>query len=218
MILAFACVATLSLGCVAVEPGRQPSPSGGESGLPKTTTATPQDIERLKRLMLPLLAVMNNPIPANQVSVGILDSSEINAANAGGGRFFVTRGLLDKANDDHLMAVLAHEVAHEDLNHVAKAQVLGAGLGLGVAILDQIFPGSGVVTPVAGELIARKYSRDEEYAADAHGVELLERADQRKGLMVETLTWLMQESGPSPGGFFSTHPGTTERIAALRNR
>jgi len=25
-------------------------------------------------------------------------------------------------------------------------------------------------------------------------------------------------AGPSPGGFFSTHPGTTERIAALRNR
>ncbi|HEX5065701.1 MAG TPA: M48 family metallopeptidase, partial [Myxococcota bacterium] len=213
-ILAFACVATLGLGCVAVEPGRQPSPSG--SGLPKTTTATPQDIERLRRVMLPLLAVMNNPIPANQVSVGILDSSEINAANAGSGRFFVTRGLLTKANDDHLMAVLAHEIAHDDLNHVEKAQVLGVGLGLGVAILDQVFPGSGVVTPVAGELVARKYSRDEEYAADAHGAEILQRAGQRKGLMVETLTWLMQESGPSPGGFFSTHPGTTERIAALR--
>jgi Zn-dependent protease with chaperone function len=168
--------------------------------------------------MLPLLAVMDNPIPAEQVSVGILDSSDINAANAGSGRFFVTKGLLTKANDDHLMAVLAHEVAHDDLNHVEKAQVLGAGVGLGVAILDQVFPGSGVITPVAGQLVMRKYSRDEEYAADAHGVVLLQRAGQRKGLMVETLTWLMQESGPSPGGFFSTHPGTTERIAALQKR
>jgi Zn-dependent protease with chaperone function len=168
--------------------------------------------------MLPLLAVMNNPIPPNQVSVGILDSSEINAANAGSGRFFVTKGLLAKANDDHLMAILAHEIAHDDLNHVEKAQVLGAGLGIGVVILDQIFPGSGQITPVAGTLVARKYSRDEEYAADAHGAELLQRTGQRKGLMTETLTWLVQVSGPSPGGFFSTHPGTTERIAALRNR
>jgi Zn-dependent protease with chaperone function len=27
----------------------------------------------------------------------------------------------------------------------------------------------------------------------------------------------MEESGSSPGGFFATHPGTVERIAALRN-
>ena len=166
--------------------------------------------------MLPLLKVMNQPLSLDQVSDGILDSPEINAGNAGGGRFFVTKGLLDRANDDHLSGVLAHEIAHEDLNHVGKAQVLAAGLGMGVVILDQIFPGSGAITPLAGELVFRKYSREEEYAADAHGVVLLQRAGQRKELMVETLTWLMQESGPSAGGFFSTHPGTTDRIAALR--
>jgi len=37
----------------------------------------------------------------------------------------------------------AHELAHDDLGHVAKAQALGAGLGIGMIILDQIFPGSG---------------------------------------------------------------------------
>jgi putative metalloprotease len=167
--------------------------------------------------MLPLLAAMDRPLSTEQVSVGILDSSEINAANAGGGRFFVTRGLLARANEGQLSAILAHEIAHEDLNHVAKAQILGAGLGIGAAILEQVFPGSGAITPFAGELVARKYSRDEEYAADAHAVVLLQRAGQRKELMAEALTWLMQESGSSPGGFFATHPGTVERIAALRN-
>ena len=113
--------------------------------------------------------------------------------------------------------MLAHEIAHEDLNHVGKAQVLAAGLGVGVAILDQIFPGSGAITPLAGELVFRKYTREEEYAADAHGAELLERAGGNRQVMIDTLSWLMRESGPSPGGFFSTHPGTQERIAALRN-
>lgn len=211
--LGCACALVLTLGCVPVS---GPAPRDSSSGLPKTTTATPQQVERLRRLMLPLLAAMNSPIPADQASVGILDSSDINAANAGSGRFFVTKGLLDKGNDGQVLAILAHEVAHDDLNHVEKAQVRGAAAGIGIAILDQIFPGSGVITPVAGTLVLAKYSRDQEYAADAHGAELLQRTGQRKALMAETLTWLMQTEGASSGGFFATHPGTTDRIAALR--
>jgi len=151
-------------------------------------------------------------VPPDQVKVGIVDDPQINAANAGGGQFFVTTGLLNKANDDRLRGVLAHE----DLNHVAKAQVLGAELNIGAAILNQIFPASGAITPLAGELVARKYGRDEEYAADRHGVELLRRAGYPKAVMTDTLTWLMQASGPGSGGFFATHPGTADRIEAVR--
>jgi Zn-dependent protease with chaperone function len=128
----------------------------------------------------------------------------------------VTTRLLQKANDDRLRAVLAHELAHQDLNHVTKAQVLGAGLNIGAAILNQIFPGSGAITPLAGELVARQYGRDEEYAADRHGVELLGRVGYPKEMMITTLTWLMQASGPDSGGFFATHPGTPDRIEAVR--
>jgi len=102
------------------------------------------------------------------------------------------------------------------LNHVAKAQVLGVGLGIGAAILDQIFPGTGAIAPLAGQLVTSQYSRGEEYAADAHGVVLLRRAGYPKEMMVETLTWLMQVSGPDSGGFFATHPGTADRIAAVQ--
>jgi predicted Zn-dependent protease len=166
--------------------------------------------------MVPLLSAMNRPIRIDQVSVGLINDPQINAANAGSGRFFVTTGLLEQANDSRLLAVLAHEIAHEDLNHVAKAQVRAAGLGIGAALIEQIFPGSGQVVPLAGELVTRKYSRDEEYAADHHGVELLERAGYNKQVMIDGLTWLMQVSGDSGGGFFATHPGTQDRIAALR--
>jgi Zn-dependent protease with chaperone function len=55
--------------------------------------------------------------------------------------------------------VLAHELAHDDLGQVAKAQALGAGLGIGIIILDQIFPGSGRITPIAGALVTSSYSR-----------------------------------------------------------
>jgi putative metalloprotease len=168
--------------------------------------------------MIPLLQVMDKPRPPSQVKVGIMDDPQINAANAGNGEFYVTTGLLQKANDDQLLAVLAHEVAHEDLGHVAKAQALGTGLGIGAVILDQIIPGAGRVVPIAGALISRKYSRNEEYAADRHGVELLERMGRSKDVMINTLTWLMDSQGAAGGGggFFSTHPATGDRIEELR--
>lgn len=204
-------------GCAIASPSGTPAPEQTRRAPgPSTARVDPAQAERLQRTMLPLLRVMDNPPPIEEVRVGILDSPAINAASGGGGQFFVTRGLLERASDRQLLGVLAHEIAHDDLNHVARAQAVSAGLNLGILILDQIVPGSGAVTPIAGELIARGYSRSEEHAADRHGVELLRRAGQSKDVMIDTLTWLMQTSGGGEGGFFSTHPATGDRIEALR--
>jgi len=86
-----------------------------------------------------------------------------------------------------------------------------------MVILDQIIPGSGALTPIAGGLIARAYSRNEEYAADRHGVDILKRAGYPAATMLNTLTWLGQTEGTDSGGFFATHPATADRIEALRN-
>ena len=196
-----------------------PPPPGSDAGRTASTTTTrvdPAQAARLQRIMVPLIRVMDHPMPLDQVKVGIMDDPQINAANAGGDQFFVTTGLLQKANDDRLRAVLAHELSHQDLNHVAKAQVLGAGIGIGAAILNQIFPGTGAIAPLAGQLVTSQYSRSEEYAADAHGVVLLGRAGYPKEMMIDTLTWLLQVSGPESGGFFATHPGTADRVDAVR--
>jgi putative metalloprotease len=196
--------------------GPPPSRDAGRTTSKATTRVDPAQAPRLQRIMVPLIRAMDHPMPLDQVKVGIMDDPQINAANAGDNQFFVTTGLLQKANNDRLRGVLAHELSHQDLNHVAKAQVLGAGIEIGAAILDQIFPGTGAITPLAGRLVTSQYSRGEEYAADAHGVLLLRRAGYPKEMMIDTLTWLMQVSGPDSGGFFATHPGTADRIEAVR--
>ena len=204
--------------------GGSPQPSGSPRS---TSTSAPQpaktatkldpaQAERLQRVMVPMLKGMNKPLDPSQVKVGVMDDPSINAANAGGGQFLITTGLLQKANDDQLRGVLAHELAHEDLNHVAKAQTLGAGLNIGAIILDQIIPGSGAITPIAGQLLARGYSRKEEYQADAHGAEILERTGHSRQVMIDTLNWLISQTGGSKGGFLATHPGTSERVEALK--
>ena len=166
--------------------------------------------------MVPLIQAADNKRPLNQVKVGLVDDDHVNAASAGDGQFIVTTGLLRKANDQQLAGVLAHEMAHDDLGHVAKAQRLETGLAIGMVILDQIIPGTGQLTPVASTLITRAYGRQEEYQADAHGAEILQRAGYSPKVMEETLTWLLQTEGASGGGFFATHPATDDRIAALR--
>jgi len=173
--------------------------------------------QRLYTVMAPLLRAMDRPRSPKEIQIGVLDTSEINAANAGGGVFYVTRGLLEKASDDQLRGVLAHEIAHEDLGHVAKLELLGTGIGLGVVLLEHLFPGSSALTPIAGNLITRGYSRSEEFAADRHGVEILRRAGYSKQVMIDALEWVSRTSGASGGGgFLSTHPATGERIQELR--
>jgi Zn-dependent protease with chaperone function len=209
-------VALASAACAGPVTSPQPAPPAA-SGRPATRSVDAAQAQRLQRVMTPLIRAMNRPRPLSEVRVGIVDDPALNAANAGGGEFYVTTGLLERAGDEQLLGVLAHEVAHDDLGHVAQAQALGAGLNLGIVILDQLLPGSGAITPIAGTLIARGYSRKEEYAADRHGVELLNRIGRGKEVMINTLAWLMQTSGSSGrGGFFSTHPGTGDRVEALR--
>jgi predicted Zn-dependent protease len=204
----------LATGCVVETASAPPREPAREARTPRTKQLDPQEAERLQRIMVPLLRAINRS--PKDVRVAVIDDPNINAANAGGGEFYVTTGLLQKANDNQLRGVLAHEIAHDDLGHVARAQVLGTGLNLGVILLEQLIPGSSAVTPIAGTLIARGHSRSEELAADRHAVEILQRAGYPKEVMMDALAWVMKNSPQDGGGFLSTHPATSERIDALR--
>ena len=138
--------------------------------------------------------------------------------SAGRGKFIVTRGLLEKANDEQLGGVMAHEVAHQDRGHVTELQTIGAGVGIASVLLDQISPLAGAIVPVAGDLlIAKPHGRQAEYEADAHAVTILRRSGMDgKAIMTNTLTWLKQTEGSSKGGFFATHPGTDDRIQKVQ--
>lgn len=191
-------------------PYEEPMPSRSQRGESAQT-------ERLRAVMTPLIKAMDNPCSMDEVRIGIVNQSEINAGSAGACQFLVTAGLLRQANDDQLRGVLAHELAHQDLGHIAQAQILSTGLNIGTALLERFFPGSSTFTPIAGTLIERGYGRTEEYAADRHGVDLLRRAGYPAAIMVDTLSWLKRASGDGGGGgFLSTHPAIDERIAALR--
>ena len=216
--LVVALAGSIVSGCAGLGP--LPDSSGPQTGQrsgsgPALEPVSPQDAARLRRVIEPLARAADRP-PA-QVKIGILSDRSINAANAGGGEFYVTRGLLDRATDEQLQAIMAHEVAHNDLGHVAKAQAVHTGVGIGAAILEQVIPQAAIITPIAGTLITRAHSRSEELEADKHAVTLLRRVGSSKQALENTLAWLQRASGGGEGGgWFATHPGTSDRIQALR--
>lgn len=215
---ATAVFAVILSGCADDRSGPVATPRAAPERGPATTRISAGQAERMQRIMLPLLAHMNDPLLPKDVKVTVWADQHINAANAGGGAFYVTSGLLQRTSDDQLRGILAHEIAHADLGHVAKTQGLATGLDIGSLILDQILPGSGAFAPIAGKLVLSAYSRNEESEADAHAVTLLSRAGLNgKRVMADSLVWIQQTEGDSGGGYFDSHPATADRVQAVRN-
>ena len=86
----------VAIGGCAVS-AQRPSGEEAKKATPTARPLDPQQAERLKTVMVPLLAKMDKPLDPSQASVSFLDSPDINAANAGGGKFFVTRGFARKS-------------------------------------------------------------------------------------------------------------------------
>jgi predicted Zn-dependent protease len=157
--------------------------------------------------------------------VSILDSAEINAFATSGGHIFVTRGLINAAkSEDALAGVIAHEVAHIQLQHSIKAiknsrvtqallvtgtSAAGAATGMNVNQLTDIFNES--VGEVVTTLINNGYSRDQEYQADNTAMSLMAAAGYSPSGLIDMLKQLSSVQ-TSSSGFGKTHPTPAQRI------
>jgi predicted Zn-dependent protease len=136
----------------------------------------------------------------------VVDQMEPNAFALPGGFIFVSRGLLLLANnEDQLACVMGHEIGHVVRRHAARQQAIAASGPLSLPWVR------------AGQMAA--YSRDMERQADEDGQLLCAAAGYDPRALGSFLTTLeMAErlrSGTSrTPGFFDTHPGSADRVAA----
>ncbi len=173
----------------------------------------------------------DRPLTYGGYHFAILDSQEVNAMACPGGIILITRGMLRRAsNEEELAAILAHEVSH--VNHkdglasiqqarwAEAASLMGAEAtqkfgGAEFAKLVALFQGS--VNDVVKTLLVKGYSREQEMAADASALVLLPRLRYDPYGLTDYLERMTREQkGGSRTGFFSTHPGMSERLAAAR--
>lgn len=152
-----------------------------------------------------------------------VDDGGTNAFAVPGGFVYATSGLLKKlgADPDALLFVLGHEIGHIELGHAADAYRLRA------KGRDPLRAALGAVILVPRLLASLHFSPVQELEADAYGVKLLRslKRDPAAGLRVFDALGLTAEKrtkrGPDEvlveglGDYFSTHPGSWERRAAL---
>jgi predicted Zn-dependent protease len=158
--------------------------------------------------------------------VAILDSNEINAFATSGGHIFITRGLIAAAgSEESLAGVLAHEVAHIQLQHSIKAiknsritnaliitgtSAAGAATGYDVNELTDVFRES--VGEIVTTLVNNGYSQTQEFEADSTALSLLASAGYNPSGLTDMLKELGRVQSSRPGGFNRTHPTPAQRL------
>lgn len=156
----------------------------------------------------------------------VVDDDQINAFAAPGGYVYVQTGVILAAhNMSELAGVMAHEVGHVALRHVARNYYRQRSTGmlyeLGAAALA-IFVGGPAAYggQLAGQLAAMAYlnhfSRDAEREADQFAVEVLPRAGISPVGLANFFETMLQQDKGSPPEFLSSHPTTQERIENAR--
>ena len=171
---------------------------------------------------------INSPRPDifNGYQVAILDSQEINAFATSGGHILVTRGLISAArSEDALASVIAHEIAHIQLQHSIKAikssrvtqailvtgtSAAGAAAGMDVNQLTEVFNES--VGEIVQTMVNSGYSQTQEFEADSTAMSLMVSAGYNPAGLIEMLNTL-RSIQTSSSGFGKTHPTPAQRIA-----
>lgn len=161
----------------------------------------------------------------------VLDTPIINAFALPGGYVYVTRGLVELANDEaELAGVMAHEIGHVTGRHSAErygSNVAATLANLGVAILAG--GQAAQLSSTATQLALQSYSRDQELEADTLGVRYLARNSYDPEAMASFLesmqahSRLEAELAGNPGAadefnIMQTHPRTSDRIEQAIDR
>ena len=159
-----------------------------------------------------------------QWEVNVLETEEVNAFCAPGGKIMVYTGLITRLNldDDELAAVLGHEISHALREHTreqASQKLMANALISGIANSGTKYAGVGSAATAIGShlFVMLPYSREMESESDVMGMELAARAgyDPAKAISLQRK---MADAEKSWGrsDFFKTHPAGETRIAALQ--
>jgi predicted Zn-dependent protease len=162
--------------------------------------------------------------PNLEYHFAILDTPVENAFAAPGGYIYITRGLMALINSEaELATVLGHELGHVNARHSARQMTRAILFTLGIAIASELSKDFRKIAPIsfiATQLLFLKYSRSDEYQADALGVEYSLKTGYSAQEMVNFFTSLQRLTESSGGAripnFLSTHPLTPKRIERVK--
>jgi len=152
----------------------------------------------------------------------VLNTDEVNAFAAPGGYIYVTKGLMKMCGNDHELAgVVAHEMGHIDRKHSVR-QAEKSGLITALVIGMGLYKKTQKAAPfaaIAAYFANLKFSRDDEFEADASAVKYMHNAGYNPNGLLSFFDKINKDSKASKvTKYFSTHPPTTDRINAVKKQ
>jgi len=179
--------------------------------------------------------VSYSPNGAQHIQVFAVRDPQINAFAMPGGYIGVNSGLVvSSSNESELASVLAHEIGHVVMRHIArgmtqKSQNGGVMLASMVAALLAALSGSGDLAmgmASFGQAAAinrqLSFSRSAEQEADREGFRMMSKAGYDPRGMAQMFRLLMNTSRLNEGSggseFTSTHPLSIQRLSDIENR
>ena len=153
----------------------------------------------------------------------VYQNPEPNAWAMANGCIRVYSGLMDLMTDNEVEGVLGHEVGHVVLGHTKKhmqvaygtAAARTAAASSGNATVSAL--SSSQLGDIGHKLIDAQFSQSQETAADNFSFDLLTKRNiNRQGLV--TAFEKLAKLGGGESSMFSSHPGSTARAEAMRQR
>jgi predicted Zn-dependent protease len=213
----------VSLGLSAAP--RMAAQMGGEADPARDPEA--REVEKIGQQLATRSDAARSPY-ANNFHYHLLnDPRTVNAFALPGGQIFITRGLLDRLDDEaELAGVLGHETGHVIWRHSAQqmekgqlGQIIATGVGVG-ASSDRNGYAEAAAAQMANQMLQLHYSRDDESQADEYGMRYMSQAGYDPHQMLGVMDVLKKLEAESPGGqpeMLRTHPLATTRIQRVQD-
>ncbi|CAK0748652.1 metalloendopeptidase OMA1, mitochondrial [Gammaproteobacteria bacterium] len=151
--------------------------------------------------------------------INLLGSKQINAFCMPGGKIAFYTGILNTLHltDDEVAIVMGHEIAHALREHARERLAKNELTNLGARLLGAYVGGgkyAGAFS-LGGNLLALKFSREDESEADVVGLDLAARAgfDPHSGVSLWEKMAAANRGAPLP--WLSTHPAGVDRIKEI---
>lgn len=145
------------------------------------------------------------------------DDNTMNAFCTPGGYIYVYTGLIKYLDSKSALAgVLGHEMAHADRRHSTNQLTKQYGVQ---TLLDVVLgKNQGLVTEIAAQLVALRFSRSDESDADAHSVMYLCPTKYYADGAAEFFEKIEQSGGSNVPEFLSTHPSPDNRVHNIQEK
>ena len=181
---------------------------------PAQRTEYRRQLLQLDRVARRILQAIPNPPKVNFILAA--GEKSINAGTTFG-KIIVAEGLMKFVrSDDELAMILGHEVAHLTQGHVVRGSMNNTLINIGSLIAGSFIPGAEVATGLAGKLFLNHFNQEQEREADRVGLRYAYDAGYDPIVAAYVMKRMVEEvPETASAGFFSSHPSSGERFAAL---